>query len=181
MRSSRRRKPRQDADRALNFYEATDKKFDADYIGCLWHVLGLARMISTEVDRIVRQLGLSAADLTLLGTIRVAAPDALRPTDLAAKLHISSAALSPRIARLIQLGLIARNECAADRRAMELRLTDAGTTLSDRVTAEVAAQSGFARRFRQLAEEEREMLTSMLGKLHDLVDRDFVTSLREFD
>lgn len=171
-----RRSPAQDADRALGVYEALD---DPAYIGPLWHVLGLAQMISTDIDRIVRRMGLSSADLILLGTIRVAAPAALRPTDLAEKLHVSGAALSTRIARLTRLGLLAQMRRDDDRRSMELTLTEAGMVLSDEATRAIAGEATFPRRYNQLSEGERKTLAAILGKLHDLLDRDFLPTLRE--
>lgn len=140
--------PDQDARRARSFYEASGA--DPGFIGPLWHVLGLAQMLTTDIDRIVRSSGLSAADLVLLGTIRIAAPDVLRSTDLAAKLHGSGAALSARIARLERLGLVRRHGQAGDRRALDLTLTKAGEVLSDQATNAVADEAAFARRFRQL-------------------------------
>jgi DNA-binding MarR family transcriptional regulator len=166
--------PVEDARRAQSFYADNGADFDPAYIGPLWHVLGLAQMISTDVDRILRPGGLTFADLVLLGTIRIAAPAVLRASDLASKLHISEAALSGRIARLERLGLVQRHKVKADRRAQDIMITDAGATLSDQATRVVARQASFAQRFRQLPEAEREALITSLGQLHDLVDRDFL-------
>ncbi|XJJ69541.1 MarR family transcriptional regulator (plasmid) [Novosphingobium sp. BL-8A] len=152
--------------------------FDPGFIGPLWHVLGLAQMLTTDIDRIVRSTGLSAADLALLGTIRIAAPDVLRSTDLAAKLHVSAAALSARIARLEHLGLVRRRGQEGDRRALEVILTEAGEAMSDETTHAVSDEAAFARRFRALPQEEQAALASILGKLHDLVDRDYLPTNR---
>ena len=173
-----RKLPAEDAARALGFYEVRGEDFDPGHIALLWHVLGLAQMISTDIERIVRPLGLSAADLVLLGTIQVAAPDTLRPTDLAEKLHVSTAALSTRIARLVRLGFIKRRQRAHDRRAVELKLTDRGIKLADQAAEQVANQSAFACRYRQLPEDEAGAMARVLGKLHDLVDRDFLPTRR---
>lgn len=177
-RTMQRQVPDRDARRARSFYEARGADFDPTFIGPLWHVLGLAQILTTDIDRIVRPTGLSAADLVLLGTIRIAAPDILRSTDLAAKLHVSGAALSARIARLEGLGLVRRHGQSRDRRALDLTLTEAGEALSDQATSAVAREAAFARRFRQLPVEEQEALTAVLGKLHGLVDRDFLPTSR---
>lgn len=179
MRSIPRQPPAQDAIRAVGFYKATRDGLDAGFVGPLWHFLGLAQMISTDIDRIARRRGLSSADLVLLGTMRVAAPDTLRPTDLAAKMHVSAAALSARIGRLESLGLIVRQRRTGDRRALELALTDAGVAVSDQATEDVAKEASFARRYGQLSEAEHASLGQILGKLHDLVDRDFLPTIRE--
>lgn len=176
MKSASRRSPAQDADRALGFYKDLN---DPAYIGPLWHILGLAQMISTDIDRIVRRFGLSSADLVLLGTIRVASPDALRATDLAEKLHISGAALSARIARLTRLELLVQTRCDGDRRSTELALTAAGTEISDAATRAVAGDAAFSRRYGQLSDSEQGSLAAILAKLHDLLDRDFLPTLRD--
>lgn len=171
-----RRSPAQDADRALDVHQNLE---DPSFIGPLWHILGLAQMISTDIERIVRPLRLSAADLVLLGTIRVASPDALRATDLAAKLHVSSAALSTRIARLTRMELLVQRRRDDDRRSMELTITAAGIELSDQATRAVASDAAFSRRFGELSSAERESLVSALSRLHDLIDRDFLPTWRD--
>jgi len=178
VKATQRQVPDHDARRARSFYETKGSDFDPGFIGPLWHVLGLAQMLTTDIERIVRSTGLSAADLTLLGTIRIAAPEVLRSADLAAKLHVSPAALSARTARLEQLGLVRRQGQAQDRRALEITLTEAGEALSDEATGAVAGESAFACRFRQLPPDEQVALSVILGKLHDLVDRDYLPEIR---
>lgn len=176
MKRTSRRSPAQDAERALSFHRNLE---DPAFIGPLWHILGLAQMISTDIERIVRPLGLSSADLVLLGTIRVASPDALRATDLAAKLHVSNAALSARIARLTRMELLVQARREDDRRSTELTLTSAGVELSDQATRAVASDAAFSRRFGELSHSERESLAAILARLHNLVDRDFLPTLRD--
>lgn len=171
-----RRSPAQDADRALGFHQNLD---DPAFIAPLWHILGLAQMISTDIERIVRPLGLSSADLVLLGTIRVASPDALRATDLAAKLHVSGAALSARIARLTRMELLIQRRRDDDRRSTELTITAAGVELSEQATRAVASDAAFSRRFGELSQSERKSLAAVLARLHNLVDRDFLPTLRD--
>jgi DNA-binding MarR family transcriptional regulator len=175
MKRASRRSPAQDTDRAMNFYQNLK---DAAFIGPMWHILGLAQMISTDIERIVRPLGLSSADLVLLGTIRIASPEVLRATDLAAKLHVSSAALSTRVARLTRKKLLTQWRRDDDRRSTELTITAAGVELSDQATRAVADAAAFSRRFGQLSLGERESLADVLAKLHNLVDRDFLPASR---
>ena len=67
---------------------------------------------------------LSAADSTLLAHLDV--DRATRPTELARHLGVAASTLSAALARLAKLGYVTLGRAAADRRAVELRLTDKG-------------------------------------------------------
>ncbi|MCQ4084888.1 MarR family transcriptional regulator [Streptomyces sp. RB6PN25] len=87
----------------------------------------------------------------------------LTPGRLARETFASGAAVTKRIRRLEQRGLVARRADARDRRVAHLTLTDAGRTLIDRVLPEQLAYEKSL--LSGLTEERREELAGILGEL----------------
>jgi DNA-binding MarR family transcriptional regulator len=161
-----------------DFYAGVDPGLDVSFFAAVWHVVSLGHLVSNDLDRIARRHDLSIADLLLLGTLRTSCT-ALRPTDLAHKLHVSSAALTTRITRLAQRRLVVRQPLAADRRGFEVTLTTAGARRADKAISEISRLGRFANRFASLSAGDRASAERILGLLHDLIDRDFISQPRQ--
>jgi DNA-binding MarR family transcriptional regulator len=166
--------PAAEAEAGRDFYAGVSPDLNVGFFSPMWHLISLGHLVATDLDRIARRHGLSIADLLVLGAMRIAAPERLRATDLALRLHITHAALSPRIARLARATLLERLPSVADRRAHELVLTEAGGAKADAAIAEISRTGQFARNFVKLADADREAIARTLGLLHDMADRDFV-------
>jgi DNA-binding MarR family transcriptional regulator len=151
---------------------------DVGYFDALWHTFNVGHIVVTDLDRICRRHGLSMADFNLLGALRIERPERLRPTDLADTLRVSHAALSARLARLEVAGLLIRSPAADDRRASTLELTSEGARLVEAVHASVETDSQFVRQFHRLSETEQSELGRLMGRLHALLDREFIRSRR---
>ena len=139
-----------------------------------WHLFKLGHFITVDVDRIARRFGLSIADIHLLGTIRVNAAT-MRANDLAQTLDVSPAALSTRVHRLVEDGLLLRSPHPTDRRAHQLRLTERGAEIADRSTECLARDTKAVQAYARLSSEELAELTRLLGELHEAFDRLIVT------
>jgi DNA-binding MarR family transcriptional regulator len=160
--------------RAMSFYAALG--LDVGYFAALWHTFNVGHMLATDLDRICARHGLSIADFNLLGALRIDRPQRLRPTDLAATLQVSQAALSGRISRLERDGLLVRGPAVRDRRASMLHLTAAGASLVEAIHSSVERDSQFVRQFNRLPENDRSALARIMGELHNQLDRELPRS-----
>ncbi len=168
--------PTEEVSDAMAFYATLG--LDVSYFGALWHTFNVGHILATDLDRVCRRHALSVADFNLLGALRIERAQPLRPTDLAATLQVSHAALSTRIARLAQVGLITRSPALKDRRASTLELTPVGARLVDTIHAAIETESQFVRQFHRLAPEDRAQLARIMGRLHTNLDREFLRSFR---
>jgi DNA-binding MarR family transcriptional regulator len=91
---------------------------------------GLLRMSDLLVNRAGRSMqaefGLSATDYTVLAELTRAPGDRLRIQELSQVLGWEKSRVSHHLARMMKRGLVAREECAADRRGAYVVVTDAG-------------------------------------------------------
>jgi len=159
---------------AMSFYSALG--LDVSYFAALWHTFNVGHMLATDLDRICRQQGLSITDFNLLGALRIDRPRQLRPTDLAATLQVSQAALSARLLRLQRDGFLVRSPATRDRRASMLHLTPAGARLVETIHFSVQRDSTFVRQFNRLSEDDRSALARIMGELHTQLDRELSPS-----
>ncbi len=88
----------------------------------------------------------------------------LRPSDLAARLHIAPRSATEVIDALQERGLVFRQPSATDRRATTLHITDQGRALSQQLRRAQGEQSG---QFAALDAAEREQLAVLLRKALD--------------
>ncbi|HET8711266.1 MAG TPA: MarR family transcriptional regulator, partial [Spongiibacteraceae bacterium] len=79
---------------------------DVSYYPALWHTFKVGHLMTTDLDRICRSYGLSIADAHLMGAIRIEDSAQPRATDLAQLLNVTNAALSTRISKLENKGLL---------------------------------------------------------------------------
>jgi DNA-binding MarR family transcriptional regulator len=163
--------PTDEVSEAMVFYAALG--LDVRYFSALWHTLNVGHILAIDLARVCRQHGLSIADFNLLGALRLAGSQALRPTDVATTMQVSHAALSARMTRLERDGLLVRSPAVDDRRASTLRLTPEGARVVDALHASVERESQFVRQYNRLSETERSELSRIMGKLHTQLDRAF--------
>ncbi|ENM5825199.1 MarR family winged helix-turn-helix transcriptional regulator [Vibrio metoecus] len=121
--------------------------------------------ITKRVERLMmgfyQQVGLTAGEFEVLMTLRrVGAPYCLTPSDLQASLLLSSGAMTNRLNRLEQKGLLTRGMSIYDRRNVEVTLTEKGVCrvevlLLEYVALQEQLLSGFS-------VEEQESLSNQL-------------------
>lgn len=96
------------------------------------------RIVLTRLARRLRPTAaagsLSATEVEVLATVARRGP--VRPTDLAALAGLNPTMLSRIVAKLEELGLLARTVDAADRRVSFVGVTGAGKELHDRIRTE---------------------------------------------
>lgn len=101
--------------------------------GVLHHLL-----VEAATRRLVA-FKLTKAEYDVLAVLRASgAPYCLRPTDLAARLWLSSGGTSNVLRRLTEAGLIAREADASDARSTWVRLTEQGVKTAEEVVLAVS-------------------------------------------
>ena len=101
-----------------------------------------SRLVGDAQERVYARFGITRADFDVLATLRRAGgPDGLSPGRLTGALMLSTGGMTSRLDRLERAGHLVRTPDPADRRALLVKLTDAGRALVDEaVTAGLAEQ-----------------------------------------
>lgn len=126
-----------------------------------------------DVERLFKQYGLTQGEFDVLATLyRAGAPYTLCPQNLIEALLLSSGAMTNRLDRLEQAGLIRRFPNAQDRRGVNVSLTDSGLHAAH--SSLVGYLGELERILAPLDTNERATMASLLKKLlvpHDITCR----------
>lgn len=144
---------------------------DTSYAGAMWHVIALSHLIMAEFEEMLKGSGLSAADMFVMGVMLIEDEKRMRPSDIARVLYLTPAAISIRIGKLENAGLVERHYDSQDRRNVRLRLTSAGADLIRTYLSKVAKESSFAHAFSKMAPDGRSVLEDMLLTLTQEMER----------
>lgn len=123
-------------------------------------VLRTARVLRRAHREALGPYGLSPHQSRAMGVIVRSGPDGLRLSDLAAQLGIAPRSATDVVDALEEHGLVERRPNEQDRRAVDLRLTPAGTAL--RRTLERARATVSDQHFASLTAAERATLARLL-------------------
>ena len=130
--------PRKPADRRdyvdqiLDQWSRERPDLDASPMGTIARIWRLARLSEAATEEIFAEHGLSRGGFDVLAALRRSgAPYELSPTELYSSLLISSGAMTNRIDRLEEMGLVERIPDADDRRGIKVVLTTRGRTVID--------------------------------------------------
>ncbi|WP_052223686.1 MarR family winged helix-turn-helix transcriptional regulator [Novosphingobium malaysiense] len=154
-------------------FKADERGIDTMHAGVMWYIVALSHMIMADLEDLLKRYDLTPSDLFVIAVVLIEEGRNLRPSDVARILLVSPAAVSLKVAKLQQRGLLMREEDAKDRRIVVLRLTPDGAELAHRILAMVAAKGKFARSLRKLPVEDRNALESLLGNLSVEMRRHF--------
>lgn len=124
----------------------------------------LAKSFDRSMDETLAQFGLDRRTIHLLGRLRCAgAPYRRSPGQLAAEMHLSSGAMTNRLDRLEESGLIRRLPDPDDRRGTLIEPTEEGHAAWDRTIGTQARREAMFGSV--LGEPEREELHRLLRSL----------------
>lgn len=127
----------------------------------LWRI---AKALADDRRRTLTALGIDGATLDLISVIRRAGPPyELTTREIARRTLITPGAVSQRVARAEASGLVARAPSAESRRAVAVRLTDAGHDLVEATVRPLLDHE--ADLIAALTSNERSVLTNALAKL----------------
>ncbi|MEV4648996.1 MarR family transcriptional regulator [Saccharopolyspora sp. NPDC049357] len=140
---------------------------DLSPIEVIGRVRRLAALTDQRHDAVLDDLRLSRTELEVLSALRRTG-GGLRPSQLTKEMLSSGAATTKRLARLEEEGLITRSTSARDRREVDVRLTDRGRQIMDRVfPAQLEREQAL---LEPLSEAERARLGELLAKVLEPMD-----------
>nr|WP_236046467.1 MarR family transcriptional regulator [Streptacidiphilus fuscans] len=143
-------------------WRAVHPDLDVEPMGLVGRINRCAALLQQASDDQLRHEELTRAEFDLLGTLRRSGR-ALTPGELVRETFASGAAVTKRLRRLEDRGLVERRSDGRDRRVARLTLTEAGQELTDRV---LPAQLAFERSlFSGLPATERAELADGLADL----------------
>ncbi|MFW5899160.1 MAG: MarR family winged helix-turn-helix transcriptional regulator [Jiangellaceae bacterium] len=109
-------------------------------IGVISRIWRIGKLLAEERQRTLSRLGVDAATLDLLATLRRSgSPYRLSPTDIARAALVSRRAISQRVARAESSGWVRRLRHGPDGRSVLVELTGAGHALVEHTVDELLA------------------------------------------
>jgi DNA-binding MarR family transcriptional regulator len=131
----------------------------------LWRI---AKVLADDRRRTLAALGVDSSTLDLLSVIRRSGPPyELTTREITRRTLITAGAVSQRIARAEQAGLVERAPSPASRRAVSVRLTDAGHALIEATVSHLLEHE--ADLIGPLDAAERSVLNALLTKLEEML------------
>jgi DNA-binding MarR family transcriptional regulator len=130
--------------------------------GIVDRINGLSRRFKRSLEKTVSEHGLSYADWTILGTLSRGGPRR-SAGELAEKAELSSGAMTNRLDRLEEGGLVRRVPDPNDRRGVLVELTAKGKRAWNESTGAEAAKEALIAA--ALSEREKEQLNALLRRL----------------
>lgn len=114
-------------DRILEVWERELPDLDLVTEGIVERIQKLTKHLARAMNETLAEFGLDPGEWWLLAALRRSGPPyRLSPGQLAAHLSLSSGAMTNRLDRLEEAGLIRRLPDPSDRRALQVELTEAG-------------------------------------------------------
>ncbi|MBD2362525.1 MarR family transcriptional regulator [Anabaena minutissima FACHB-250] len=146
-------------------------QLDTSAIGITGRILRIARLLEKHRESILVEYGLNVWSFDVLATLRrQGQPFRLKPTELYNLLMLSSGAMTNRIDRLEQDGIVTRVRDAEDRRSVMVQLTPKGIQLADTVMPILFEKEKQV--LSQFTADELQLSIPMLRKLLMLLEQD---------
>jgi DNA-binding MarR family transcriptional regulator len=151
-------------DRIADQWARERPELDVSPIDVIGRISRLSRLLEKSIEETFASFGLGRGGFDVLAALRRAGePYRLSPTELYNSLLISSGAMTNRIDRLEEIGLVERTPDPDDRRGVSVGLTPEGKKLID-----LAVEQHYANERRLLSglsADERKTLSQLLRKL----------------
>jgi DNA-binding MarR family transcriptional regulator len=133
-------------------------------IGVVTRLRRLGKLLEDDRRRTLSRLGIDAATLDLLATLRRAGPPyRLSPGRISHRALVSAGAVSQRVARAEARGLVERVRSTRDGRGVEVTLTAAGQALVERTVDDLLHHEESL--LATLTDEDRRQLAGLLRRL----------------
>jgi DNA-binding MarR family transcriptional regulator len=151
-------------ERMLHEWRRERPELNVSPLGIQGRVVRLSGHLLRRVDDWLGPLGLSWEAFSLIVTLRRSGkPYEMRPTDILRESLLTSGAITNRIDRVAEMGLVKRYPDPDDRRGYLVKLTPAGKKLADKAIARHFA--GVQRALEALSAAEQDRLAELLSKL----------------
>ncbi|MCX5070363.1 MarR family transcriptional regulator [Micromonospora lupini] len=128
----------------------------------------IAKVLAEDRRRTLAKLGVDSSTLDLLSVIRRSGPPyELTTREIARRTLITAGAVSQRVARAEQAGLVERSPSSVSRRAVSVRLTETGHSLIESTVRQLLNHEAIL--VSSLTAAERTILLGLLGKLERML------------
>ena len=145
----------------ISQWKAERPDLNVEPMGVVGRVLRLATRLERRVSETLKPYGLTVGGFDILATLRRAGnPQGLTPTELMEAVMLSSGAMTNRIDRLEEQGLVERRPSPSDRRSLKVLLTAEGRKVVDEAVADRLDEAEGA--LCGLKAEERDQLADLL-------------------
>ena len=135
-----------------------------DSIEIITPVWRLAKVLADDRRRTLAKLGVDPSTLDLLSVIRRSGPPyELTTREITRRTLVTPGAVSQRVARAEQAGLVARSPSSASRRAVSVKLTETGHRLIENTVRQLLEHE--ARSVDSLTAAQRATLVELLAQL----------------
>jgi DNA-binding MarR family transcriptional regulator len=153
------------ANRASEQWQQERPDIDAAVMALVGRLLEATQLIERDwLYPLATKFELHQGEFDVIATLRRSGqPYALTPTELYESLMLSSGAMTSRLDRLENKGLIERGRAPEDRRSILVRLTPAGLALIDKLLPLHVANEQEA--LSSLNQSEQKQLDALLAKL----------------
>jgi DNA-binding MarR family transcriptional regulator len=155
--------PRDHVDRFLDQIREELPDLDLAVEGIVDRINGLSRRIKRMMDETLTERSLTWGEWKVLGLLRRSPEGRRSPGYLAVHAELSSGAMTNRLDRLEQAGLIRRLPDPSDRRGIQVELTEAGIDAYSESTAAQAAKEALIAS--ALNAREKDELNNLLRRL----------------
>jgi DNA-binding MarR family transcriptional regulator len=147
--------------------EAWKREFpnmDLETEGLVSRIHKISRYIDRAMSETASEFGLTVSDWELMSSLRRQGPPyRLKPSQLCTDMMMSSGAMTARLDKLEQEGLITRTKDPDDRRGVIVELTEKGRDLwGEAVDVQAAKEKMFAD---ALTDREKQLANNMLRKM----------------
>lgn len=151
-------------DRITEQWRQLRPDLDTSAIEIIGRLSRLSRLIDRELDVNFAAHGIESWMYDVLATLyRTGPPHELTPGDLVRQSMVTTGAITNRIDRLVDRGLVRRERSERDRRSVVVGLTEAGRTLVEQVAPDHLATE--ERILGALTEAQRPQLVRLLRSL----------------
>jgi DNA-binding MarR family transcriptional regulator len=149
--------------RVIAGWAAVMPDLDVEPIAVTARLARLQALLAPRFEAVFERFGIRSADFAILATLVRLADEIVSQRRLASELGLSAVTVSLRIDRLVRRGLVERRPDPDDGRGAVISITDAGRGLFEACAPEHLANARSM--LAGLAEDERETLGRLLGKL----------------
>jgi len=150
-------------DRIVEQWRVERPDLDPAPIAVIGRISRASRALDVRLKEVYARFGLGEGDFDLLVTVRRNGPPyRLTPTQLGEQMMVTSGAVTKRVDRLADVGLV-RRVPAEDGRSWPVELTDDGLALTEEAMAAHVANED--RILAPLSQAEREQLAALLRTL----------------
>lgn len=161
---ARPRDAKDHVDRIIEQWKRVRPGLDIEIMAIPGRIRRISRLVERSLEETFSRFGLGRGGFDVLAALRRSGPPyQLSPTDLYSSLLVSSGAMTNRIDRLEEAGLVERHADPDDRRGILVGLTPAGQKRID--VALDAVLKSYVELFHPLSAREQRTLADLLRKV----------------